>query len=387
MHRNNILYFSMIIALLLTSCIKPYEPVIESKDAVKFVVSGQVVKGDSVQRISISVTSPIGDPAYLPVAGCQVTIYDDKGNSYMAADQFNGDYNFFVPESNLVPGISYMINIVTPEGVNIVSDFDQLNICPEVDSVYFLVKEVPTADPVLFKQGIQFYVNLDAQNYYCRYFRWEALETWEYHSTWPIEWYYDGTVHHVFPPDYSRSVCWQTMLVKNIFTLSTTNLEDNLYKALPLHFVNNYSSPRLVYGYSLLLKQFAMSEAAYTYWEKLRINSTEQGGLYDKQPLAISGNLHNITNPDQSVLGFFGVTDMKSKRIFVQNVENLPIIYDPGCQPGPPMRGGFKEVKPWDYPFYLYGDEFGYSMRELTRECVDCLSVGGTNVKPTFWPN
>jgi hypothetical protein len=118
----------------------------------------------------------------------------------------------------------------------------------------------------------------------------------------------------------------------------------------------------------------------------MRINNTEQGGLYDKQPLTIRGNLHNASNPDQSVLGFFSAAVMKTKRIFVSNVENFPIEYNPNCSPGEPMRGGFREVTPEEYPFYLFGDAYGYQMRQLQPQCVDCLSVGGTNIKPTFWP-
>jgi hypothetical protein len=366
---------------MLTSCIKPYEPFIESKDAKKFVISGQVVKGEDVQFINVSVTSPISEPEYIPVTGCQVTISDNKGNNFEAADQFDGNYTFHIPESNLSTGTSFMVTVITPDGINIASDFDTLNECPEIDTVYYNFDEVPTTDPEIFKKGLQFYVDLNAENTSSHNFRWEAVETWEYHSSWPIEWYYDGSVHHVYPPDYSRMVCWRTEMVKNIFTLSTENLEQNLYKSFPLHFVDNFSSPRLVYGYSLLIRQFALSNAAYSYWEKLRINSSDQGGLYDKQPLAIRGNLRNVTNPDQDVLGFFGATSMKSKRIFVSNVATE---YAMDCSPIP-LRG-FYEITPRDYPAYLYGDEYGYSLAMLIPECVDCLILKGTNVKPEFWP-
>lgn len=387
MHRNKNIFILAICSLLLASCIKLYEPVIESNDAVKFVVSGQITKGEEIQNINISVTSPINKPAYIPVTGCQVTINDDKGNNYVATDQLDGNYNFFIPEGNLTPGSAFKVNIITPAGVNIVSDFDTLNECPDVDTVYYSIKDVPTTNPEVFKKGLQFYVDLNTQNTNSRFFRWEPEETWEYHSTWPIEWYYDGTINHVSPPDYSRMVCWKTQRVKNIYTLSTENLETNIYKALPLQFVDNYSTSKLVYGYSLLLRQFAISSEAYSYYEKMRANNNEQGGLYDKQPLAISGNLHNISNPDQDVLGFFSAAFLKTKRIFVGTVENFPIEYDPNCTPGEPMRGGFREISPEEYPFYLLGDAFGYSLNQLQTNCVDCLSVGGTNVKPAFWPN
>jgi len=381
MHRNRLLYAIAFLALMLSSCIKPYEPVIESRDASKYVVSGQVVKGEDIQNINISVTSPISKPEYIPVTGCQVIINDNNGNIFVATDQLDGNYTFNIPDGYLKTGSSFKVEILTPSGITIISDSDTLNESPEIDSVYYYVDEIPTNDPEIFKKGLQFYIDLDAENTASHNFRWEAIETWEYHSSWPIEWYYDGSFQHVYPPDYSRMVCWRTEMVKNIFTLSTENLEQNKYKLFPLHFIDNFSSPRLVYGYSLLIKQFALSNAAYSYWEKLRINSTDQGGLYDKQPLAIRGNLHNVTHQDQDVLGFFGVSEVKLKRIFVSNIATE---YTMDCNPIP-LRGWY-EITPRDYPAYLYGDEYGYSMALLLPECVDCLVLKGTNVKPEFWP-
>jgi hypothetical protein len=385
MLRNKIICLGVIFAAMLTSCIKSYEPVIESKDAVKFVVSGQVSSGDLIQRINVSMTSSISDPEYIPVSGCTVTVLDDKGNSFAATDVTKGNYEVYIPETNLIKGTSFKVEIVTPDNVILVSDFDQMQECPDMDSVYYIVEDVPTNDPEKVIKGIQFYVDLKAENTLSRNFRWEAIETWEYHSTWPREWWYDGQIHHIWPPDYSRMVCWRTALVKNIFTLSTQNLAANAYQYFPLHYVDNITSARLVYGYSLLVRQYALSEAAYAYWDKLRINSTEQGGLYEKQPLAVRGNMHNVTHPDQFVLGYFSASAVKSKRIFVSNVPNLPIEYSPNCMPNF-LRKGFADIDKRDYPAYMLGDVEGFQMATLDTECVDCLTVGGTNVKPAFWP-
>jgi hypothetical protein len=386
MRQNNNLYIITLLSLMLTSCIKSYEPVIESKDANKFVVSGQVAKGDSVQYINVSRTSPIGKPEYIPVIGCTVTVIDDKSNNYTAIDLQDGNYACFIPKSALTAGSSFKVDIITSDGVNLVSDFDQIYSGPGVDSVYYQVEEIATNNPEFFINGIQFYVDLNAESSDSHYFRWEAIETWEYHSKWPIEWYYDGQIHHIWPPDYSRSVCWKTNIVENVFTLTTQNLSVNKYRLYPLHYVDNHSSARLVYGYSLLIRQYALSNAAFIYWDKIRINSNTKGGLYEKQPLAVKGNLRNVTHPDEIVLGFFGASTVASRRIFVSNVPGLPITYDPACQPNPSLRMGAKDIDPRDYPAYLFGDYYGYSWRLLDTECVDCLTVGGINVKPAFWP-
>ena len=369
---------------MLPSCIIPYEPHIDNKDINKYVVSGQVTDQNGYQTVTVSKASPVGNPEYIPVSHCYIRIFDDKGNEFEMQESEEGVYKSRIDTYYLSPGTSFKLEILTPDGTSIVSDFDRMNECPDVDSVYYLRKDILTDEPGVGSKGIQFYVDLDGENVETRFFRWEAIETWEYHATYPMEWYYDGSVHHIFPPDYSRQVCWSTQLVKNIYTLSTENLAENRYDMISLHFVDNRTS-RLLYGYSLLINQYAMSEEAYSYWDQMRINSTEHGGLYDKQPLIIKGNLHNNTNPDQEVLGFFSASSVKSKRIFIKNVENLELDVPAYCNPTVP-RYGFRELTPSDYPTFLMGDKEGYWMVFLNMECVDCLSMGGTNIKPDFWP-
>lgn len=388
-HLNKILFIITLLSVVLASCIKRYDPEIESKDAVKFVVTGQVNRGDDIQCVNVSTTSPVSMPRYIPVIGCTVKIMDDKGNSFTATDTQDGNYEVAIPQTNLTVGTSFKVDILVPGGINIVSDFDQIHDGPEVDSVYYILDTIPSNNPYVATRGIQFYTDLDAQNIDSRYFRWEATESWEYHAVYPIEWWYDGTLHHVLPPDHSRQVCWKTALVNNVFTLTTKNLLQNKYNFFPLHFVDNVSSSRLVYGYSLLLRQYALSEAAFDYWEKLRVNSNEQGGLYEKQPMVIKGNIHNVTNPGQEILGFFGAATVTSKRIFINSVENLASEYDPGCgiESEEPRRTGLKGIPPSFYPAYLYATPNYFAMIILDSYCYDCRTAGGDTIKPAFWPH
>jgi hypothetical protein len=176
------------------------------------------------------------------------------------------------------------------------------------------------------------------------------------------------------------------MLVRNVFTLSTQGLAENKYKLFPLHFADNRTS-RLVIGYSLLVNQYSISEAAYKYWNQLKINSTDEGGLYDRQPLATQGNMHNITDPTKVVLGFFGASSVTSKRIFVKDVPGLISDYYSPCAIIPLSPYGFKDLYPMDYPVYILGDHNGWQPFILHKECVDCRTfLNGKTTKPDFWP-
>lgn len=383
MHRNKIKIL-LLILLAAVSCITPFEPDLRPSDISKYVVNGRVSANDDVQNVSVSVSSSVNDPRFMPVSGCSVIIRDDLGTEYPFAETNAGSYSGVIAGSSLFPGRALMARITIPDGTVIESDFDTVRACPEVDSVYFLRRQFNSnsLNPV---DGIQFYLDLDGGNTGSRFFRWELEETWQYKVPYPKEWYYDGTVHHITPPDYSRKICWYTLPVRDIFTLTTSGLVSNKYDRVPLNFVDNYSSSRLLYGYSILVRQYSLSEAAYSFWDQVRTNSNTQGNLYQKHPFAVIGNLHNLTSPGNEVLGFFEASSVRSKRVFVQEVRDLEIKYIQNCSANG-LRKGLIELTPDDYPAFLYGDEHGFSLTVLGIECVDCVSLGGTNIKPVFWP-
>jgi hypothetical protein len=358
-----------------------YAPEIKSQDVYKLVVSGTISDQSNSQTLSISQATSVNNPLKIPVTGCTVTISDDQGHLFPMTDSANGNYGVWIDPQYLVDGNSFKVEILTPDGSKIVSDYDKYSTCPEIDSVYYIRKDLATVDPDENVKGIQFYVDLDGKNTDSHYYRWDLVETWEYHSEYPIEWYYNYGIHRTYPPDYSKSICWRTSQVPNIYLLSTKNLIANKYKLSALNFVDN-KNPRLVYGYSLLVKQNSLSEAAYKYWNLLRSNSTRQGGLYEKQPLAAEGNLHNITHPEQGVLGFFGASSIKSKRIFVRNVENLIMENPSSCGFHAATQNELSSLKP-DYLVYVLMDTVTYV---LEKGCVDCRDLYGTTVKPDFWP-
>lgn len=375
----------VITMLLLFACIKPYEPKIDSNAKNKYVVSGRITNTEGWQEVEVSLSSPIESPEYIPVSGCRVNILDDKGNIFLLEENNPGIYHVWMGQEYLTHGASYKVMVITPGREVLVSGFDRMPTGPPVDSVYYSVKDIPTPDPEVNHRVMQFYIDLNAIGNYSQYYKWEVVETWEYHAAHPAEYFYDGAFHQIMPPDYSKNKCWITGLVKNVFTVSTKNLSQNIYNQYPLHFIDGRTS-RLGILYSILVRQLALSEEAYNYWEQLRINSNEQGGLYEKQPLAIKGNLQNVTNPDNDVLGYFYAASESTKRYFYHDVEGIVLDFDNGCSEDNLGRFGWREFKPGDYPVFYYFNAVG-ALKILSYECIDCRRLGGTTVKPDFWPN
>jgi hypothetical protein len=380
----NILLFIVVICVT-TSCLKSYMPLIETIDADKLVVSGIVSDRAGNQVVTISMASTINKPKIIPVSGCTVTIFDDKGHQFPMADSSNGNYYGWIDPQYLIPESSFKVEILTPDENKIVSDFDSYSTSPEIDSIYFVRRDHLTNDVGRPEKGIQFSIDLNGTNSTSKYCRFEVIETWEYHSEYPITWYFSGGEHYLYSPDYSLNVCWSTRILSNIYLFSAQNFAGNKYKSLPLNYVNNRTQ-RLVYGYSLLVHQYSLSEAAFKYWNQMSVNSTNQGGLYSKQPMATKGNLRNLTHPDQEVLGFFGASSVKSKRIFVKQVENLELETESTCAKRPVTWAQLIGTDANSWPLYLLADAEGNPRILLEEGCVDCRDLHGTLVKPDFWP-
>ena len=382
MHIKNSIY--IIVLLILAGCIKAYEPELKNNSVQKYVVQGAVSSIEGYQEVSVSLTSQVNEPKYIGVSRCQVEIIDSKNNKFLLQEYDIGKYRIWMNQEELLPDLSYKVNIITPEGEMIASSFDQMSDGPEVGDVYYEIEEIPTNNPNISDLGIRFLTNINANENQSRFYQWKLTETWEYHSEYPIEYYYDGQVQQISPPDYSQMVCWSTIPIREIFTLSTVNLSDNSYNGFRLNFVEN-STSRLAVLYSLWIEQISLSQDAYTYWDQLRQNSTQDGGLYASQPIAIKGNMSNITHPEKDVLGYFQASKVSTKRIFVDPVDGLLLDFNNRCDTIL-LERGLIEIEPRDYPAYLMTIDGQWTLFQMNEECVQCTSRGGTTVKPNFWP-
>ncbi len=376
-----LLYF--LAFLLLNSCIETYSPDLHGAAENTYVINGGVTNHEGYQTVTVSRAAPIDQPLHIPVLGAVLTIEDDQGNLFNMQETSNGQYRAWIDQQFLHAGRSFRLHIILPDGEEILSDYDMMHDCPDVDSVYY--ERVNMISPVTGEnvEALQFYTDFQGTENNTRYFRWSVLETWEHHSPWPIEFYYDGKVNKVDPPDYSLSVCWITEQFPQVYTLSTKNMVSNGYIRLPVNYADN-TTTRLYVGYSLLITQHALSETAYNYWEQLRINNDHTGGLYEKQPLPVTGNLKNVTDPSKKVLGYFEASGTSEKRIFVDGIKDMGIYYDSICSPYPLGRFGWREYPRSTWPVYMVM----YEDRRLIvdENCVDCRFYGGVLEKPEFWP-
>jgi hypothetical protein len=373
---------------LLSSCIERYYLEEHSGLISRIVVDAVITDQDTLQRITLSKTASPEHPSYIPLSGCSVAVIDGEDNRFIfnELEDEPGVYQGGIPAGRLQPGNQFKLRFMTSSGAEYESSYEELTACPPVDSVYYEVDTIPTGDPDIYIYGLQFYLDFEASEEYGRYYRWQIEETWEYHSTWPISVYWAGRLY-IITPDYSYFYCYRTMPVKEFFILSTSGLVSNRYEKYRLHFVDNLTQ-KLMHKYSLLIRQYSVSEKAYAFWNDLSRNNQESGGLFDSQPVLVKGNIVNLNDPDDIVLGYFGVSGVNTKRIILSDITELSFENVPFCDPRK-FEGKFRALMPEEWPVYLlfYNSPItGERILGIANpECFDCRLLGGTTKKPDYW--
>ncbi len=375
----------LLLAVLLPGCVEPYTPEIKGSKEL-LVVEGLLTDQPGDQYIYVTRSSSFNNPIQIPQAECLVWVIDDRGNSYEFTEEEAGVYKCWMAESQLKMGIAYQLIIQTAEEKQYESDLEFLtDTCPPIDSVYYETEYRETSDPYAPLRGLQFYIDLDAHEYKANNYYWELIETWEYHSVHDIQYYYFDSTLFAMPDPALYYNCWQTKSVGSIHTASTKHLFSNTLSRHPLHFVSDNTN-RLKFKYSLLVRQYSLNDVAFEYLDQMRSQGQESGGLYEKQPSQLSGNIRNINDPDEVVLGFFNVSSTSEKRIFVSNVRGLRFS-TPYCKLD---TIDSIEVFPSvvNKPIYLIsvaemqmGPPYAYG----TGICFDCTTYGGTIIRPDYW--
>ena len=375
---------ALFICTLLAGCVDPYYPEIEDNQQ-SMVVEALITDQPGWQVIYLSRSTPVNESGTHVETDAYVSVSDDLGRSTEFVEQDPGAYYAWMTAGELGTGISYRLNIVTSNGEVYESEPEMFpSPSPAIDRVYWEFETEGTYDRTESVNGIRFYLDLEAEADQGRNFRWELVETWEYNAAHTIDYYYDGILHE-WPDSSSYHTCWYTGKIDQIYTATTRNSESNTIKGFPLNYVSEESS-RLQTRYSLQVLQYSLSDEVYDYWKRIEEQNQESGGIYERQPDYISGNMYNMNNLEEYVLGFFNLCPVSEKRIFVDSVAelhypeidcNLDIIMHPASSP-PGMR----------IPFFLVsfnslgiGPPYGVG----TRLCFDCRNGGGTNIKPDFW--
>jgi hypothetical protein len=364
--------FLFLTLLVINSCIEQFTPG-PSQDRNLLVVEGLITDRPGHDTIKLSTSMPLGAKSSPnPLSGCVITVSDDIGNVYSASEIFAGTYVMNSPFQGVV-GRSYILHIKTNEtyhNLSYESSPVRMKPVPAIDSLYY--KKVvlsQSSDGFPLTEGCEVYLDTHDPENNCRFYRWEFVETWEIK----------------LPYFVTNRVCWVTKNSDQINIKNTTSLSADRIEGFPINYISNVTD-RLNLKYSILVNQYSLNQDEYNYWEKLKNNLENVGSLYDIIPSSTPSNIRCVENPSEPVLGYFSVSAVKSKRIFIKDYfPGMPDLYTDCEDAIAGLNDSIASLnsRVWVIIIVTYPPP-GYKVLTYLKGCADCTTRGSA-IKPDFW--
>lgn len=375
-----------LISIVVWSCEERFTPDIKPSAENLLVVDGMISNLPGPYTIKLSMSSELDNPEFVAVSGFTVAIVDDRGNSHSLAETSAGRYVTTDENFRGTPGHAYRLEMMAPDGQQYASQFEELQEPTAVKEIDHRLEYMQDDDLPYDIAGYRFYVSTDQAPADTNYFLWQLVSTYKYRADMLIYWFYDGELRP-FPDRDSLQTCYKTDTVPEIFLLSTENLGQPVVTDFPLHYVTT-ETRHLMERYSLLVRQFSISRDAFRFWTIIREQNSNPGDLYSKLPFQVKGNVYNVSNENEAVLGRFTVAGASEKRIFVNRPKPPVKMRYPICEFHEGTYENFSaitEFPPIMWPIFATRGPDGNALPNLW--CMDCRESGGVIDKPDFWIN
>jgi hypothetical protein len=361
------------------SCQKPIDIKATTTNANILVVEGLINAGSNLTTIKLSRTVTIGNKTTAnPEGGATITIENAQATVATLNEVSKGTYSS-AAILNLDKTKQYRVRIKTANGKIYLSDLVDVKITPPIDSVGYTFKN----------NGIQIYANAHDDTNNSRYYLYDYAEAWIFNTFYSSGYVSNGSGLSPRTPAQIVSSCYNETATANIFLNSTAALSQDISYQFPLIFIEG-TSERISVRYSILVNQTVLTKDAYVFWENLKKSTESLGSIFDVQPSQLIGNIHNVTDPTEPVIGYISAGTTQSKRIYI-NKRDLPVSFvtkypyscrvDTAKSPGDiatyviSLTAGTTPLHPNpDGPGYLFTD----------RTCADC-TIRGKVQKPAFW--
>jgi hypothetical protein len=373
----------VLIPLLLGGCIYPIDPPSEGYENL-LVVEAVLTDGDDPFEVKLSRSIPINTNELVPEEHAHISISENSEVIYDLYEVNAGRYMAY--DLKAKAGNNYQLIIETADGKQYTSDPVLLKNTPPIDSVFFKYEERVTTESEILVPGLQIYVTTHDVNKNTWYYRWEFVETWEFRTKYnsTLKWE-DGILKE---REEQINQCWKYDRSLNVLVTTSKNLNEDIIYEFPITYISN-ATDRLISKYSILVKQYALSERSFNYWKDLEKLNENLGTLFDPQPYMLEGNIHNVNDPNEVVLGYFDASAVQEKRIFISRGE-FPYFsvrdYYESCVDTVGSYGLIPEFILQG--FMLVGQlppEGWVRVYQFSSPgCVDCR-FAGTNVRPDFW--
>ena len=405
--------FAFLILVAVSSCIDPYFPNLKNYQSL-LVVEGLITNENSSYKVKLSRTTSREDSAPEKVSDADVNIID--GNGIKAHLQNSGD-GYYMTDSTAIKGVigqKYTLQILTSDGKEYRSEECTMLPVTGINTLYYEKGEEFSGNPAEAFTGLKIFLNSDDATGMNKYFRWTFEEVWKFIIPGVQKYTYifiDDTTFSFPSVPVVNDLCWKSSKSGEIITNSILPGGATYIDKQLIQFIAPVKSDRLSQEYSILVKQYSVSKKEFDFWNDLQKVNEAGGDIFDSQPYKVISNIHNVNDANEMVLGYFEVSAVSQKRMFITARELDPLFlphYETSCVEIAKSPDDWPNPQPtWDQIYHWFTDIYGYVFvmpvttngtilegtvyrRNLldfifsTKACASC-EPAGFSAKPDFW--
>jgi len=370
--------------LMFGSCIFDFDPPSKGFENL-LVVEAFLSNDDELFEVVLSRSIPIDTNGLVPEEYASISVSDNLGELFNLYEASPGRY---IGSWDLKAQIGriYQLHIQTKDGNQYESEAVVLKETPPIDSVFFEYEERFSIDNQPDIKGLQIYLTTHDPSNKTWFYRWNFKESWEFRANYKsLHIWEDEMVKDRLDQIYN---CWKYNESSAVLISTSNNLNEDIINEFPIVYISN-ATDRLESKYSILVKQYALSEESFNYWNELEKINENLGTMFDPQPSVIEGNIYNINDENDIVLGYFDASSVREKRLFISKGE-FPSITTPNVYSGCiDTIASYRQIPALINLGYMLvgevGTEGGGVAYQLSYEyCIDC-TLYGTNVEPGYW--
>ncbi|NRA47840.1 MAG: DUF4249 domain-containing protein [Phaeodactylibacter sp.] len=276
------IFFLLTFLFALSSCQDVISLEIENFEEVLVVEGGithRTNSNDLAQTIKISKTKGFFDQASDAHVEDAEVVVSDGINSYTFTHSGNGAYKGEVPTQ---PGMTYTLSIAY-NGQRYEAQETMVEV-PPIDSIYAVFEEESVFSDAGYVVQIDVQDPADQANYY----HWKLFKNDEFFIV----------------PDGG-----------NQFNLIAS---DQFFNGELITGIEPNEEVIVEVGDHIRVEQHGITERYYSFLEQFFELTGGSFGLGDPPPARISGNIQNLSDPDQSMLGYFAVTSVAEATVTLE---------------------------------------------------------------------
>lgn len=304
-------------ATSLVACIEQFDFPFQDVQNGALVVEGVLTSGSGPYTVRLSRTRSYQSlsGSFRPAeTGAEVVIADNTGNREVLTEISQGEYQTSLSGIQGVAGNEYTLIITTADGEVYQSRPAVMPSVVEIDQLSFEYGTQPSineADQEVDIPGIFVYLATTDPIANNNYYLWNWKGVYEVRTFPELHTDRDQFGNVVPDPKDCCSQCWVLEYSGRVNISDDDFFNGQTLQRQELGFIP-MNTAKLTNKYQVEVEQLSLTQEGFTFWSGVNDQQNNVGSIFDPAPARIQGNIFNVSDPDELVLGYFTISDKTS---------------------------------------------------------------------------